>query len=108
MAVFGINHFMNADKMGGMVPSFMPGDGKLWIYVTGVALLAAAVAIIINKFTKPACYLLAVMLLVMVFTIHLPNAMSNEELLKIMGMTNLLKDTGLAMGAILIGNHGGK
>jgi len=102
---FGVNHFMNADKMGGMVPSFMPGEGKIWIYVTGAALVAAAIAIIINKFAKTACYLLALMLLIFVFTMHLQNAMSSDEMLKMLGMTSLLKDTAMAMAAIIIGNN---
>ena len=42
---FGIGHLMNASMMSGMVP--IPG-GILWIYVTGVALLA-----IVALTTKP-------------------------------------------------------
>jgi len=104
VVVFGVNHFMNADKMGGAVPSYMPGSGTIWIYITGGAFVAAGLAIIINKFAKIACYLLALMLLIFVFGIHLQMAMSSEEMIKTMGMTNLLKDLALAMGAILIGN----
>ena len=64
MGIFGVLHFMNADTMSGMIPEFMPADGKIWIYITGAAFIAAALAIIINKFKTPACYLLALMLLV--------------------------------------------
>ena len=98
---FGMLHFMNADAMGGMVPDFMPAEGKIWIYVTGTALIAAALAIIINKFKTAACYLLAVMLLIFVFTLHLKPAMDGN-------MGNLLKDTALAMAAIIIGNNASK
>jgi len=104
MVVFGVNHFMNADKMGGAVPTYMPGSGTIWIYITGGAFIAAALAIIINKFAKVACYLLALLLLIFVFGIHLQGVMGNDEMVKMMSMANLLKDTGLAMGAILIGN----
>ena len=101
IGTFGVLHFMNADAMGGMVPDFMPAEGKIWIYVTGTALIAAALAIIINKFKTAACYLLAVMLLIFVFTLHLKPAMDGN-------MGNLLKDTALAMAAIIIGNNTAK
>ena len=101
MGIFGVLHFMNADTMSGMIPEFMPADGKIWIYITGGAFIAAALAIIINKFKTPACYLLALMLLVFVFTLHLQPAMDGNP-------GQLLKDTALAMAAIIIGNKGSK
>ena len=101
MGIFGVLHFMNADTMSGMIPEFMPADGKIWIYITGAAFIAAALAIIINKFKTPACYLLALMLLVFVFTLHLQPAMDGNP-------GQLLKDTALAMAAIIIGNKGSK
>lgn len=98
IGAFGVQHFMHADMMGGMVPDYMPGGGKIWIYITGGALIAAALAILINKFKRIACYLLAVMLLIFVFTLHLKPAMDGN-------MGSLLKDTALAMAAIIIGNN---
>ncbi|HQW93208.1 MAG TPA: hypothetical protein PKY28_08925 [Ferruginibacter sp.] len=98
MGFFGVMHFMNADIMSGMIPEYLPGDGKVWIYITGAALIAAALAILINKFKTVACYLLAAMLLVFVFTIHLQPAMDGNP-------GQLLKDAGLAMAAIIIGNR---
>jgi uncharacterized membrane protein len=57
MGFFGILHFMNVDAMTGLIPDYIPGDGKVWIYITGAGLNAAALAIIINKFkTRPAIY----------------------------------------------------
>ncbi len=101
IGTFGVLHLMNADTMGGMVPSFMPAEGKIWVYVTGACLIAAALAILINKFKRVACYLLAVLLLIFVFTLHLKPAMDGN-------MGSLLKDTALAMAAIIIGNSASK
>jgi len=98
---FGLLHFGNADDMSSMVPEFIPGDGRLWIYVTGAGLLAAALAIIINIFKTPACYLLAIMLLVFVCALHLQPALDGNP-------GSLLKDTALAMAAIIIGNKTSK
>ncbi len=98
IGTFGVLHFMHADMMAGGVPTFMPGDGKIWIYITGSGLILAAIAILINKFKRVACYLLAVMLLIFVFTIQLKPAMDGN-------LGGLLKDTALAMAAIIIGNN---
>jgi putative oxidoreductase len=98
LAFFGVLHFQNVDAMSGMIPDFMPGDGKVWIYITGAGLIAAALAIIINKLKTVACYLLAVMLLIFVFTLHLQPALDGNP-------GSLLKDTALAMAAIVIGNR---
>lgn len=99
MVVFGIMHFMNAGDMAGMVPSFIPG-GVFWVYITGLALIAASVSIWINKLTFLASLLLGIMLMVFVLTIHLPGVM-NEETMQ-MSMAMMLKDLGLAGGAFLI------
>ena len=101
IGTFGILHFMHADNMGSMVPGFMPADGKIWVYVTGAGLILAGIAILINKFKTMACYLLALMLLIFVFTLHLKPAMDGN-------MGSLLKDTALAMAAIIIGNSSSK
>lgn len=98
---FGVLHFMNADAMSSMIPDYMPADGTIWIYITGVALIAAALAIIINVLKKTACYLLALMLLIFVFALHLNPAMDGNP-------GSLLKDLGLAMAAIIIGNGSGR
>jgi putative oxidoreductase len=98
IGTFGVLHFMHADMMAGGVPDYMPGGGKIWIYVTGSGLILAALAILINKFKRIACYLLAVMLLIFVFTLHLKPAMDGD-------LGGLLKDTALAMAAIIIGNN---
>ena len=98
IGMFGISHFMKTDMMATMVPPSMPGDGSIWVYITGAALILAAIAIIIDKYKTLACYLLAAMLIIFVLTLHLKPAMDGN-------MGNLLKDTGLAMAAILIGNR---
>ena len=94
---FGILHFMNAEEMKSGVPDYLPG-GIAWIYITGACFILAAIAIIINKMTRVACYLLALMLLIFVFTLHLKHLVNGNY-------TNVLKDTAMAMAAILVGNN---
>lgn len=96
-ALFGINHLLNAGEMAGMVP--LPG-GAFWVYLTGVAMILAAVAIIFNIQARLAGYLLAVMLLVFIFMVHVPGLMKGN----LMAPVSILKDLGLLCAAIIIAN----
>ena len=93
-AAFGIMHFLGADKMAGMVP--IPG-GAIWVYITGLGMLAFALSVILGKMDKLAALLLTVLLVLMVVLIHLPNVMKGDQ----MSMISLLKDIGLAGGALM-------
>ncbi|MEO9966989.1 MAG: DoxX family protein [Reichenbachiella sp.] len=101
MAIFGLFHFMNGDGMSGMVPSYMPG-AVIWVYLTGLALIAAAVAIIIGKKAKLATQLLGLMLLLFAIMIHLKSALGGNM---DSAMPSLLKDVALAGGAWYMSGH---
>ncbi len=92
--VFGIFHFMNAEGMAGMAPG-----GTIMVYLTGVALIAAAISIFIGKLDKLACVLLALMLLLFILMVHTPG-LGDEESMQ-MSMAALLKDLGLVGGALM-------
>lgn len=98
MAVFGLFHFMGADDMKGMVPSWLPG-GVVWVYLTGLALILAVVAYFINKKAKLAMTLLGFMLLGFVALIHIPSLMGGNDM---MAMPMILKDCGLAGAAFML------
>jgi putative oxidoreductase len=101
-ALFGVFHFMVAEKMAGMVP--IPG-GIIWVYLTGVALIAAAVAIIIGKKARMAATLLGVLILIFALTIHLPSVMGGGDG-GMESMPQLLKDLMISGGIItLAGNQ---
>jgi uncharacterized membrane protein len=94
IAVFGIFHFKNAEAMSGMVPSFLPYQ-IFWVYLTGAALIIAALAVIFEKKAKLALQLLGLMLLLFALMLHLPGAIEGNQ----MSMTMFLKDMGLAGAA---------
>jgi putative oxidoreductase len=106
VAFFGVNQFLNGTGMQKMVPSFIPG-GVFWIYLTGTALLLAAIAFLIDRQTRLAGLLLAVFLLIIVLTIHLPAVLRAPDIATArFPLTNLVKDTGLAAGALMVaGRH---
>ncbi|MCH8069472.1 MAG: DoxX family protein [Candidatus Marinimicrobia bacterium] len=95
--IFGLMHMMMAGNMSGMVPAWVPG-GIIWVYITGLALIAASVSIVTKKQIYLACLLLAGLLGVFVLTIHLPMLLSGDQ----MAMGGLLKDTISLGGALLI------
>lgn len=104
MAAFGALHFKNANlaDMQKSLPAYFPGDASIWIYLSGVGFLLAALAILINKFKRFACYSLAAMLFVFIIVVHLEPAINKYDFYQ------PLKDTALAMGAIMIGNNASK
>ena len=99
---FGANHFLHAKDMAANVPSFLPAS-KALVYISGAGFLLAAVAFIIGRYTKPAGYLLALLLLIIVFTVDVPGIIHATNVpVKMMFVTNMLKDAALAMAAVLI------
>lgn len=92
IAYFGYWHFTHADSMGRAVPGFIPGPGSLWIYITGVVFILAAVGILADLKKILVCYILAGMLLIFAFTVHLHNHI------------DALKDVAIAMCALMIGS----
>lgn len=94
IAIFGLFHFMNANAMAGMVP--LPG-GVIWVYITGIGLLAAALSIFIGKYDKLAAFLLGIMLFIFAFSLHLPGAIDGDQA----STSNFLKDFALAGAAFM-------
>jgi putative oxidoreductase len=103
---FGVNHFLNGTGFQNTIPSFIPYH-IFWVYLTGAALIAAAISFLTGKYTRAAGLFLALFLLVIVFTIHLPALVRSEgnPIISI-ALTNLVKDTGLAGAALMIAGKG--
>lgn len=97
IAIFGLMHFAMADKMVDAVPSWLP-FGVVWVYITGLGLVAAPVALIIKKKAKLAMTLLGIELLCFAVLIHLMSVIGGDE----MSMGSLLKDISLAGAAFYI------
>ncbi len=95
--IFGVTHFVQSQDMRNYVPAFVPGGGA-WVYITGAALVASGIAFILNWQARWAGILLAILLLSFALTIHLPRVMDGNS----SGAGQILKDIGLAAGALLI------
>lgn len=97
--IIGLNHFFMVDFFTGMLTSVIPG-AAFTVLLTGVFLIFASISIIAKRFIRIACYLLAALLLVFILTIHVPGLF--DESSANVAMMQLLKDTSLMGGAILI------
>ena len=102
---FGLYHFMSPENLVGFLPEFMPG-GKIWIYITGAAFILAGIAFILHKQVKIAGYLLALLLIIFVLPIHLPNYLnSGSPDARQAAFVNLLKDTAIAAFALYLASN---
>ena len=72
MAVFGTEHLTDTAGIATIVPQWMPSH-TLWVYLVGIALIAAALSITTKIQARPAATLLGVMFCCLVLLIHIPN-----------------------------------
>jgi len=91
--VFGLFHFMRGSQMAGIVP--IPG-GVFWVYVTGIALVLAAISFIANKYVTWAAWGLGIFLFLTAFTVHLPGAIAGNQ----GNVTGFLKDFAMMAAAL--------
>ncbi len=67
-AIFGLFHFLGGDKMTGAIPAYLPAP-IFWVYLTGAAMLAASISMMIGKYDKLAAVLLAILLILYIVLI---------------------------------------
>jgi len=94
IAIFGLMHLAMGPQMSEIVPSWLPFP-IFWVYLTGISLIAAAVAVIINKKAKMAMTLLGVELLIFVVLIHVMAVAGGNQ----QAMAMVLKDSAMAGAA---------
>jgi uncharacterized membrane protein len=71
----GVEHFIYARFVMGLVPAWIPGH-LFWTYFAGVALIAGGVGMIVPRTRRPAGYLSGIMILLWVFLLHIPRAVA--------------------------------
>jgi len=72
MAAFGKEHLTDTAGIATIVPQGMPAH-TFWVYLVGIALIAAALSITTKIQPRPAATLLGVMFCCFVLLIHIPN-----------------------------------
>lgn len=96
MFVFGLYHFMQPKNLVVFVPPFLPG-GILWVYLVGASFILVSVSFLTNRMVKIAGYVLAILLIIFVAIIHIPNYLdAGDAEMKQIALISILKDTALA------------
>ncbi len=102
LIAFGIFHFLYPRDLLVYVPLSLVG-GITWAYIVGGAFILVGLSFLTNQFVKITSYLLVLMLLIFILTIHLPNYMNaGDKDMRQLALINILKDTAIAGFALHI------
>lgn len=71
LVVFGSIHFLVARFIASLIPAWIPGS-LFWTYLTGTALIASGISIVIRQLDQWAGFLLGVMFLLWFVLLHVP------------------------------------
>lgn len=102
LIIFGIFHFLYPRDLLVYVPAGLVGGIK-WAYFVGSAFVLVGLSFLTNQFVKFTSYLLVVMLIIFILTIHLPNYLNaGDKEMRQLALINILKDTAIAGFALHI------
>ncbi len=102
LIIFGIFHFLYPRDLLVYVPLSLVGGIK-WAYVVGSAFVLVGLSFLTNQYVKFTSYLLVIMLIIFILTIHVPNYMdAGDRDMRQMALINILKDTAIAGFALHI------
>jgi len=76
MISFGIDHFLYAKGVSGLVPAWIPGP-MFWTYFAGAALALSGITIILGIQVKWSALLLSLMIFLWVPILHIPRAIAD-------------------------------
>jgi uncharacterized membrane protein len=99
LAVFAAEHFFAARDLMPAVPRYMPYP-LFWTYFVGVALLAAAISFIAWRHVRWSASLLALLFVIIVATIHLPNLLTHTH--ERLFWTIVTRESAFAGGAMVL------
>jgi uncharacterized membrane protein len=104
LAVFGTEHFTNAADIANIVPRWIPAH-LFWVYLVGIALIAAALSITVQIQSPLAAGLLGAMFFSFVLLIDIPGLMAHPSNRFFWALT--LREIAFSGGALAYaGSHG--
>jgi uncharacterized membrane protein len=99
LCIFAAEHFLLARNLMTIVPSWLPG-ALFWTYLVGTALFAAGISLIAWKYVRWSAPLLALLFLIIVATIDLPNL--PKHIHERLFWTLTFRETAFAGGAMVL------
>jgi uncharacterized membrane protein len=100
LAVFAAEHLLLTRDLMPIVPRWMPGGPLFWTLFVGAALLAAAVSFIAWQHIRWSAALLAVLFLIIVATVDLPNLLPHVH--ERLFWTLTVRELAFAAGAMVL------
>lgn len=97
----GVGHLMATDAMAGYAQSKGVGNAKLMVQISGVALIAGGVSVLLGIFGDIGSLGLAILLIITAVMMH-PYWKETDAQAKQMEMISFNKDIALAGGALVI------
>jgi putative oxidoreductase len=97
--VIGVQHFMYADFLETLVPEYMPVR-RGWVYLTGIAMMAAGVSFLIDVKPRLAALGIGIMLTFFILQLHAPLVSSDPH--NSMHWTRALQDITIASIALML------
>lgn len=95
LIAFGLFHFQYPRDLLVYVPIWLVGGIK-WAYVVGGAFILVGLSFLTNQYVKFTGYVLALLLIVFILTIHVPNYMdAGDKDMRQLALINILKDTAI-------------
>jgi uncharacterized membrane protein YphA (DoxX/SURF4 family) len=73
LVIFGFEHFLYADGVRLLVPTWIPGD-LFWTYFAAIALMGAGISLILRIRVRLVATLLGIMVLIWFLILHIPRA----------------------------------
>jgi uncharacterized membrane protein len=95
LATFGAEHMINIGPFSQAVPHWLPFHA-FWIVFFGLALFASALSLVLNKWVRLSATLTAIMFVIFVLTLHLPEAVGSPH--DRFRWTVVLRETSFAAG----------
>ncbi len=96
---FGFLHFGPLEFSLPYVPTWLPVP-TFWVYFIGFCLFAFSISAALGKLDKLASNLLTILLLIFVFTIHIPKAISGD----FTGIIGACRDICMAGASMIYGS----
>lgn len=96
LLVCGIQHFVYAGFVDTLVPAWIPPRPRFWTCVSGVALTAGGVGILVPRTARPAATWSGIMIFLWVLLLHIPRAVQMKSAFELAGVFEALAISGIA------------
>ncbi|MEO8926358.1 MAG: DoxX family membrane protein [Caulobacteraceae bacterium] len=79
LLIFGVSHFVYARFTASLVPAWLPPSQLIWAWATGVAQIAAGLAVLSGIQARLAAILLTVMYVAFSVLVHIPSVIADPS-----------------------------